>query len=390
MPASRVSDGRLVAIAAVLTVVLAGIGAYLSPRPAAGGGDGSSYSAGARGGKAAFETLRLAGHDVERSLEPMTAVAGDPAQTLMVITGALSPSEQDKRATREFVAAGGSVLLVGPSGAEFLGLNAESLRVDPFATPAPHRVLAASPITHGVTEITMAGVRGGAGLPPLHLPLFAASPTEPLVTTARIGDGRATWLAAITPLSNEHIRSADNLTLLMNIAGPPGGRRILWDEHYHGYSRSLWSYAAATPLPWAVAQCGLLALAAFATFSRRRLPVRPRGEDSRSSPMEFIEMLRVLYARAGGTSAAVAVARNRFRRRVQAATGLPAVASDQDVAAAAAIRLNAPASEIAALLAQGPAAGDMKAAEALRIAGRLQVLANELDAPRGTTSGGRE
>jgi hypothetical protein len=390
MSAGRVSDGRLVAGAAVLTVILAGIGAYLSPRPASGGGDGSSYSAGARGGKAAFETLRLAGYDIERSLEPMTAIAGPPARTLMVITGALTPSEQDQRATREFVAAGGSVLLVGRSGAEFLGLNAQSLRVDPFAAPASHRVLAASPLTHGVTEITMPGVRGGAGFPPVHLLLFATSPTEPLVTTARIGEGRATWLAAITPLSNEHIRSADNFRLLLNVAGKPGDRRILWDEHYHGYSRSLWSYAASTPLPWALAQCGLLGLAAFATFSRRRLPLRPRAGDTRSSPMEFIEMLRVLYARAGGASAGVAAARNRFRRRVQAMAGLPAAASDEDVAAAAAKRLKAPANDVAALLAQGRGAGELKVGEALRIAARLQELSNALDAPRGTASGGRE
>lgn len=385
MSAGRMNDIRLVAIAAVLTVVLAAVGAYLGPRPAAGGGNGSSYSAGARGGKAAFETLRLAGHDIERSVEPMTAVGADPARTLMVITGTLPASEQDKRALREFVSAGGDVLLVGVSGADFLGLDPGSLRVDPFAAPEVHRVLAPSPLTRGVQEITMGGVSGG-GLPATHLALFASSPTTPLVTTTRIAEGRATWLAAITPLSNEHIRSADNFTLLLNIAGAPGERRILWDEHYHGYSRSLWSYAAATPLPWAIAQCGLLALAAFATFSRRRLPLRSRITETRSSPMEFIEMLRILYARAGGAAAGVAVARNRFRRRIQPLAGLPATASDEAVAAAAEKRLSASSSEIEGLLARGRPAGEIGMDEALRVAARLQELSNELDAPRGIKS----
>lgn len=381
MSAVRVSDARVVALVAVVTVILAGIGAYYAPRPAAGGGDGSSYSAGARGGKAAFETLRLAGYEIGRSVEPMTAI-DDPARTLLVITGTLSASEQDKRAMREFVAAGGAVVLVGSAGAEFLGVDPGPLRVDPLAAPGPQRVMAASPLTAGVEEITMAAVSGGSAFPPIYLPIVASSPTEPLIATARFGEGRATWLAAITPLANEHIRSAGNLRLLLNIAGHPGDRRILWDEHYHGYSRSLWSYVAATPLPWAIAQCGLVALAAFATFSRRRLPLRPRVNDTRSSPMEFIEMLRTLYARAGGASSAVGVARDRFRRKVQSLAGVPATATDDEVAAAAAGRVSVAAGEIAALLDRARTAGEIRIEEALRVAARLQELSNELDAPR--------
>jgi hypothetical protein len=381
MSAGRMSDTRLVAAAAVLTVLLAAAGAYLAPRPEAGGGAGSSFSAGARGAQAAYDTLRALGHDVQRSVEPLTAIAAEPARTLLVITGPLPPSDQDTRAMREFLAAGGAAVLVGQQGAALLGLQTGAQPVDP-AEPAEYEVRAVSPLTRGVAAITMDRGPGTVTLPASHLPLAAVSAGEPLVTTARIGKGRVTWLAAVTPIANASIRDAGNLQLLLNIAGPPGERRILWDEHYHGYSRSLWSYAAATPLPWAIAQGGLLLLAAILTFSRRRLPVRSRGTATRTSPLEFIEMLRILYARAGGASAAVAIARTRLRRRVSSLSGLPAGARDEQVASAAAARLNAPAEEIAALLTQPPAGADLDVRGALRLTARLQDLSNELDAPR--------
>lgn len=387
MPAGGMTDTRVVGIAAVLTVLLAAATAWLGPRPQAAGGDGSSYSAGARGGKAAFETLKRLGHDIERSIEPLTAVRADPSRTVLVVTGAMATSELDQRAVREFIGNGGWVLAMGEPGRELLGLGEGGLSVDPLAAPTTHRVVAPSPISTGVSEITMVPVGGGPVFPAGYLPLVAVSQTEPLVTTARIGQGRVIWLAAVTPLSNAHIRAADNFQLLLNIVGPPGGRRILWDEHYHGYSRSLWSYTASTPLPWAFAQCGLLLIAVLATFSRRRLPVRPRLLDARTSPLEFIEMLRILYARAGGPESAVAAARNRFRRRVSGQAGLPLDAPDDRIVSAAAGRTGAPAEEIAELLEAARAPHGMDAGRALRVTARLQSLSNELDAPRRPAAG---
>jgi hypothetical protein len=389
VPAGRLTDVRLVAIAGALTVLLAGVGALLSPKPDAGGGDGSSFSAGALGGKAAFETLKALGHHAERSLEPATALSADPGGTVLIVTGAMAASEQDKRALQAFLAAGGTVLTVGAMGADFLGVVWVTSGSDPLAAPATYRVVAASPLVAGAEEITMATSPATHAFPAAYVPLFAIAADEPLVTTARIGSGRAVWLAASTPLTNQHIRSARNLQLLLNVVGTPGERRILWDEHYHGFSRSLWSYAAATPLPWAVAQLGLLAAAALATFSRRRLPVRPRADDVRTSPMEFIEMLQVLYARSGGAPSAVRSARSRFRRRVATMAGLSSDAADDVIARAAARRCSATGDELSTLLDTSRAAAEgspLDATAALTLTARLQQLSAELAGP---DSGGR-
>ena len=379
------TDLRLVVIAGGLTILLAIAGALVGAPPAQIGGDGSSFSAGARGGKAAFETLGLLGYETARSVEPLTAIDAEARRTLLVLTGSMPGSDQDKRAIQQFLRAGGAVLTVGDQGADLLGFGGTTTTTNPLATPATHRVLAVSPLSAGVDEITMVTPSRGVAVPPSYMALFARSATEPLVATSRIGDGRVTWLAEITPLANEHIRSAGNFQLLLNIAGAPGERLILWDEHYHGYSRSLWSYAAATPLPWVAAQCGLLALAAFATFSRRRLPVRSRIRDVRTSPMEFIEMLRVLYARAGGASSAVTAARVRFRKRVASLAGLSADAPDPVVAHAAASRCAAPEEDVLNLLSASRRIAEgspITPAAALTLTARLQQLSAELDGAR--------
>lgn len=382
MSPGRLTDVRLVVIAGVLTVLLAAGAALLAPQPANVGGDGSSFSAGARGGKAAFETLGRLGYQTERSIEPLTAIDAEPQRTLVVLTGSMPASDQDRRALREFLTAGGAVLTVGHPGADVLGLGTVEATINPLAAPATYRALAVSRLSAGVDEITMAAPSGGMPLPASYLVPFARSAAEPLVATARIGDGRAVWLAAVTPLANEHIRTAGNFQLLLNIAGAPGERRILWDEHYHGYSRSLWSYVAGTPLPWLAAQCGLLAVAAFATFSRRRLPVRSRTRDLRASPMEFIEMLRVLYARAGGAASAVTAARARFRKRMTSLAGLPADAPDAVVACAAAIRCAAPEGDVLSLLdaSRKVAEGSpVSPASAVSLTAALQRLSAQLD-----------
>ena len=239
-----------------------------------------------------------------------------------------------------FVAAGGVVLLSGGSGAEFLGFEDvypdQSLVSTPVVT---HRVVTPSPIVDGVTEITISALEDEIAFGPEHVALFSQTGQQPLVTTAVIGAGRVVWLAAPTPFMNEHIAKVDNLQLLLNVAGQPGERQVLWDEHYHGNTRSLWSYAVNTPLPWMGAQIGLILGSAVFAFGRRRAPVRPRVDVPRTSSLEFIEMLGGLYRRSKAASAAMSVARARFLRAATSVCGVSPDRGDEAVARAVGARL---------------------------------------------------
>jgi hypothetical protein len=154
-----------------------------------------------------------------------------------------------------------------------------------------------------------------------------------------LGHGQILWLAASTPLTNAGIQRSGNLELLLNFAGSPQRTRIFWDEYFHGQGRSLADYFARTPLPWGLAQLGLLLTVALLAFSRRSGPVHPLARDSRLSSLEFIDTLGGLYQRAHAARGAVEVAYQRFRFLLSRRLGLPLTATDGELDQAARQRL---------------------------------------------------
>jgi hypothetical protein len=197
-----------------------------------------------------------------------------------------------------------------------------------------------------------------------------------VVKAARIGNGAAIWWAGNTPIANDAIDDKGHLELLLNAVGSRD-RAIVWDEFYHGQRRSLWSYTRQTPLPWLLAQLGVVALVAAAMFVRRRRPVREAYNESRTSPLEFVETMAGLYARAGSAREAVAVARHRLRRLLIDATGLASGVTDERLAAAAAARFRIDGADLARTL---DASGDIATIErALPIVRQLQAFAAVVD-----------
>ncbi|HSC29627.1 MAG TPA: hypothetical protein VLD67_20285, partial [Vicinamibacterales bacterium] len=205
---------------------------------------------------------------------------------------------------------------------------------------------------------------------------------DPAVLTSRVGSGRLVWWASSGPLSNAGIQKPGHLDLLASVLGPRTDRVILWDEHYHGYTRSLWSYAAGTPVIWGLAQAGLAGALALFTFARRHGPIRHRVTEPRTSPLEFIETMGGLYERAQPSEAAAATARLRVRRMLQSRTGLTASSSDDEVASAVAAKFGMDAKTVKALLARSAAAGRSGAStgDALEVVAGLQRLAAEVAA----------
>lgn len=381
MPARRLNDITIVAATGVAIAVLAAAGAIISPAPVEGDERGSSFSAGPLGARAAYLTLGQ-GYRVARSLEPVTAVTHDPRHTVLVLASPSSaPSDQDRRALQRFIERGGIVLASGAIGADFLGGHAEEDTFLPsVAPPTFHAPEIPSPLSAGARPIAMRSEVSDVHLDAAYVTVYGSDPGG-VVRTARVGAGRAIWWAGSSPLSNGAIAESGNLELLMNALGPREARVVLWDEHYHGHARSLWSYTTATPLGWGLAQFGLMAAAALATYSRRRGPVRPKVVDARTSPMEFVETLGGLYEQARAASASVAAAHARLRRLLLAATGLPPSTSGDALARAVDARLGIPEAETRNVLAEAERAAtdpSIAAAEGLAVVRRVQALGARL------------
>ena len=383
MPARRVSDLTIVVAAGVVMLVLGTLAAIVAPPADAADAGTSTYSAGPRGLKAALLTLREIGYQAERSIEPMAAVRADPSSTTIILAGAEAPSEQDRRAIREFIEGGGTVVAIGANGAYALGLQVPAGPVpSPFAESVDTaRRITPSAVSAGAPEITMGAGGPRPTLTDAYAPIYGASEDEPAVAAASVGRGRAVWLSDSTPFSNKHLDKAGNLRVLLNVVGPVDGRRVLFDEHYQGYKRSLWSYLAPTPLPWILLQAGLVLTAVLLTHSRRSGPVRAPHADPRTSPMEFVEMLGALYNRAGARQAAVDVARKRLRRSIATVCGIPVASDDETLARAAAARMHTDAAVAADLLAEADrAAGDpdLGKDQAMAMTRRLQEFSSLL------------
>jgi len=377
----RLSREVTVAVSGLaLVVALSLTAAILSPPAVEGLAPGSSVSAEPDGSAAAYATLQSLGYQVNRSFEAMATLRTEPTSTVLLLADPKEPaSNGDRRALQSFVAAGGTALITGCSGASFLA----ALHAAGVGRAIDERSFTAgfpSPLSAGAPRISMEAGCLWSDAAARYTVLYGDD-RGAAVRFARIGTGLVVWWAGNAPIANRAIDGPGHLDLLLNVVGPPG-RTILWDEFYHGQRRSLYSYARLTPLPWLLAQTLLIAIVAAAMYARRRAPVLDRFVQTRTSPLEFVDTMAGLYARAGTAGDAVATARARLRRLLLEATGLASSVDDQRLAAAAAGRLRIDESELDAALRRSGSPdmdGHVTAHEALPLVRRLQTVAAALD-----------
>jgi hypothetical protein len=383
MPALRSREVAVAASGLALVVALSIGVAILAPPASETLPSGSSFSHQPSGSAAAYLTLERLGYTIRRSFDPLAAIAGDPASTVVILADpAEMPSNADRRALQSMVAAGATVLLTGCGARAFVADVGDDPGEPEAAEATPHAARLPSPLSAHAPRISMPAAcasRRGAGFTALY-----GDEDAPVVRFRRSGRGLLVLWAGSTPISNAAIEDAGHLELLLNLAGPPG-RAILWDEFYHGQRRSLYSYAKHTPLPWAAAQVLLVLCVAAAMYARRRAPILERTVESRASPLEFVDTMAGLYARADTAADAVTLARTRLRRLLAGVTGLAPDAHDDRLVAAAAGRRRVDAAELRAALAAagGAGSGTLAARDALPLVRRLQACAAALERTGG-------
>lgn len=330
-------DRKLLIAAAAIVLVLAVTASMIGtegPRPSR---YPSSYSPASDGAKAAFLTLQNLGYHTEHWLDSPQELSA-PGSLLILADPIVPPSRKERQALRQYVEAGGKILATGLSADMLLpesaagGSDVASLEWKDYPALFP------GALTRDAASITLVPLARWTGAAARYIPLYGTA-EDPVAVVYQLGRGQILWLAASTPLTNSGIQRTGNLELLLNFAGSPQRTRIFWDEYFHGQGRSLGDYFARTPLPWGLAQLGLLFVLALLAFSRRSGPVHPLVAESRLSPLEFIDTLGGLYQRAHAARAAVEVARQRFRFLLARRLGMPLTASDQELEQAARLRL---------------------------------------------------
>lgn len=334
MPAKLDRTDRFLLIGtAVVVMALAIATALLSTSRQRGrAGYPSSYSTQWDGAKAAYLLLERLGYRIERWNEPPTSLAADARNQVFVLADPIqAPTPEEAEALLRFLQRGGRILATGEFAAEFLPgaqLFEEGDELDEHKFPALMR----SSLTADAEEISMAAPLEWHPHGTDKMIVYGNQETAAVVAYS-VGAGEVIWWGSPSPLTNRSIKDSGNVALLLNSLG--GGRRILWDEYFHGARGSLWSYVGKTPLPWVGAQIAFGLLLILVTYSRRYGTIREPGKISRLSPLEFVDTLGSLYKTAHAGSAAVRVAYQRTRFQMTRQLGLPGNAAAAEIARSA-------------------------------------------------------
>jgi Domain of unknown function (DUF4350) len=381
-------DRQLVIGAVVIMVVLLGLTYVLRPVPGQESiGRPSSYSSEWLGTKAAFLLLQQSGYHVERWESSPEELPEDAAGITLIFAEPSERGSNDERARiARFVSAGGRLLVMGASGAAFAPQSAAVPIPDSDLTPKPFSALLPSPLSLDAPEVTMVAPDEWKTVAPSQLAIYGRN-GKPGVVWYRFGKGQVIWWAIASPISNGTIRDKSNLALFLNSLGPSTSR-ILWDEYFHGMRRSLGSYFAATPLPWAGLQIAVAFVAILFTFSRRSGPMRTPASDSRLSPLEFVDTLGSLYESAHAASAAVEIVYQRLRVSLVRRLSLSAKAKLPELTQAAADRLGWPANALFNTLSDAERAMrdiNLENKEALEVVRELHGYLDRLDSERKPT-----
>jgi hypothetical protein len=332
------SDRRLLLwVGAILFILIVAL-VVLSPQDEESSSTPSTYSSVSSGAKAAYLFLEEQGYKVERWEKSPVELPADPTNTILVLALPFAPANKlEKNALELYLAQGGKILVTGSVISFYLPDADVEPEPAPSILPKEYQPEVPSSLTRG-GAIKMSPSGYWKTVSSKYI-VHYADEGKPIVVSYKVGKGEVIWWAASRPLTNIGIRESGNFGLLLGSLGNSKDVRILWDEYFHGYQRSMMSYIAEPPLKYGFLQFCLVVSALLFTFARRNGPIRPLYEASRLSPLEFVHTLGGLYQRAKATETALEVPYNRFRSLLTKRLGMKADAPSQDLAKAARARL---------------------------------------------------
>jgi hypothetical protein len=287
----------------------------------------STWNSGAAGAKAAYLLLGQLGYNEARWERPEAELSSIDAAHATLVLAEPSPSfaaltdKNRQQPFLDFLHRGGRIVATGAAVAIFLP-DAKVAPVDRlytdlcFTTPASPGPLARA------GELEMAAPVQWARADP-SVRVAQTCGNAAVVVSYPAGSGEVIWWASPTPLTNQGLHQDGNLRLLLASIGSPD-RTIYFDEFMHGINASPWTATHGTPLTGVIVQtCCVAALLLF-SFARGSGPHRALVQPPRASPLEFVESMGALYAKAGASQVAIDAAERRLIEFLAHEGGLPA------------------------------------------------------------------
>lgn len=287
----------------------------------------TTWNSGAAGAKAAWLLLGRLGYREARWERPEAELSSVDAAHATLVLAEPSPSfaaftdKNRKQPFIDFLHRGGRIVATGSLSALFLPdarVAASDRLYTELCFTAPS---GPGPLSRAGEVAMSAPDRWASTNPSVRVAQLCGG--DPVVVSYPAGSGEVIWWASATPLTNQGLRTDANLRLLLASIGDTT-RTVYFDEYMHGINLSPWTTTHGTPLTGIILQtCCVAALLLFA-FARSAGPHRALVQPPRASPLEFVESMGALYAKAGVSSVAIAAALRRLMEFLALQGGIPA------------------------------------------------------------------
>jgi Domain of unknown function (DUF4350) len=349
--------------------------------------DRSSYRTTPYGTHAFYTLLEESDYPVTRLEKPFTAITGrDEIGTLVVISlpDANNPDEEEFQSLNKWVESGGLLIIIDREIRVTIGeasVNTEP--GDPKSTAHP---LQPTLYTRGVEHVKASQYATRVKLDSRAAIYHIGDEQGGLLADAKVEQGHVVLLTDPYVVANNGIKDADNVILALNLFADRPRGKIAFDEYHHGYGSSatgggVMSYFRGTPVPWMMAQAGLIALLVVYSYGRRFARPIPLKQERRTTNLEFVSSMANITRLARASDLAVQNIYSEFRKRLCRFGGLPVNVDNTELAARTARRAKLEESEIARLLARceeiarGEAVSD---AELLKLVARIREIESRL------------
>jgi hypothetical protein len=286
----------------------------------------STWNSGTAGAKAAWLLLGQLGYNELRWEQPEAELSSiDAAHATLVLANPFpNPvlADKDRRQPfEEFLHRGGRIVATGGEPVLLLP-NLEVKRADRLYTDlcftSPE---GPSPLARAGELEMAAPLQWNSNDPSVRVAQRCGDGA--VVVSYPVGSGEVIWWASATPLTNQGLHNDGNLRLLLASVGSPD-RTVYFDEYMHGINTSPWTATHGTPLTAIIVQTSCVAALLLFSFARGSGPHRALVQPPRASPLEFVESMGALYAKAGAGRVAIAAAERRLSEFLAHEGGLPA------------------------------------------------------------------
>ncbi len=318
-------------------------------------GDRSSYRSTPYGTRAFYTLLQESRYNVTRFEKPFTELKDQEPGTLIVIAppDTRNPDEEELSALNKWVEAGGLLIIIDREIKVSIGDAA--VHTENSTSKSAVHSLQPTPFTRGVQRVGLSEHATRVKVDSRSVTYHIGDDQAAVLADAQVSKGRVVLLTDQFVVANNGISQGDNVILALNLlAGHPPGK-IAFDEYHHGYGASstpggLMSYFRGTPVPWMMAQAGLIAVLVVYSYGRRFGRPIPLRQERRTTNLEFVSSMANITRLAEASDLAMENIYSEFRKRLCRVGGVPAKIENAKLAAAAARLAKLDERELAALL----------------------------------------